>query len=134
MLFRSITFREARSEDEGPVTIFGRVVARAYGRDSAARIGEGVVFVKGKAFSRCDHKGWRTVVGEGSVVRMGSVPRDLVVSGLPPGVEVSIIEPTTPADETVRLQVERLRLVARIADIDAARARQDSSNTGDLPR
>ena len=80
-----VTFPQARSENEGPVTIFGRVVARAYGRDSAARIGEGVVFVKGKAFSRCDHKGWRTVVGEGSVVRMGGVPRDLVVPGLPPG-------------------------------------------------
>lgn len=117
-----ITFPRARSEDEGPVTIFGRVVARARGRDSIARLGEGVVFVEGKAFSRGDHKGWRTIVGEGSVVRMSGVPRALAESEVPPGVEVSIIGPASQ-DETARLQAERVRLVERIAEIDAAIAK-----------
>ena len=122
-----IAYREARSEEEGPVTIFGRVVARARGRDTTARLGEGVVFVEGKTFSRGDHKGWRTIVGEGSVVRMTGVPRALAASQVPSGIEVSIIEPATSLDKTARLQAERLRLVARIAEIDAA-------ITGHLPR
>ena len=121
-----ITFRQARSEDEGPVTIFGRVVARARGRDTTARLGEGVVFVEGKAFSRGDHKGWRTIVGEGSVVRMTGVPRALAVSEVPTGVDVSIIKPATSADETAGLQAERLRLMARVAEIDATLAQRHS--------
>lgn len=121
-----ITFREARSEDEGPVTIFGRVVARAHGRDTTARLGERVVFVEGKAFSRGDHKGWRTIVGEGSLVRMTGVPRALAGSQVLSGIDVSIIEPATSLDKTARLQAERLRLAARIAEIDATLAQRHS--------
>jgi hypothetical protein len=129
-----ITFSRARSENEGPVTLYGRVVASARGPDSAARLGEGVVFVEGKAFSRGDHKGWRTIVGEASVVRMTGIPRALAMSKAPPEVDVSIIEQAKPADETARLQAERLRLVARIAEIDAAMAQHADPNPRDPHR
>lgn len=115
-----IAFPKAKSQHEGPVTIFGRIVASARSRNSTARLGEGVVFVEGQAFSNGDHKGWRTVVGEGSVVHMSGVPRALAVAEAPTGVVVTIIEREGPVDKSIRLQAERDRLVARIAEIDAA--------------
>jgi hypothetical protein len=60
--------------DRGPITIFGRVVANATGRDSGARIGEGVVFVTGNAKSGGSTKYWETIISEDSEFIIHDIP------------------------------------------------------------
>ncbi len=57
-------------EYESAATIAGFTIARAYGRDSGAKIGEGIAFIEGSPDSGGSRKNWATVVKEGSVFRM----------------------------------------------------------------
>ncbi|KAA6348486.1 hypothetical protein EZS27_004086 [termite gut metagenome] len=45
-----------------PVNLFGRTIAEASGRDSGARLGEDIIFIKGRYTSGGSVKNWRTVV------------------------------------------------------------------------
>lgn len=44
----------------GPVELFGRVIARAFGRDSGAKLGEDIVFISGDYRSGGSVKNWYT--------------------------------------------------------------------------
>ncbi len=47
---------------QGPVTLFGRTVAKAFGRDSYAKLGDSIVFISGSYSSGGSVKNWRTIV------------------------------------------------------------------------
>lgn len=57
-------------EYESAATIAGFTIARAYGRDSGAKIGDGISFIEGKPGSGGSRKNWATVIKEGTVFRM----------------------------------------------------------------
>lgn len=59
----------------GPIIICGRPVVSAFGRDSGARIGEGVALISGTAGSGGSVKHWRTTLSAGSVLKIIDVPR-----------------------------------------------------------
>lgn len=46
----------------GPVILFGRTIARAFGRDSGARLGDDIVFISGSYDSGGSVKNWLTDV------------------------------------------------------------------------
>ena len=50
------------STDCGPVTLFGRTIAKAWGRDSGAKLGDNIIWISGKYFSGGSVKNWRTGV------------------------------------------------------------------------
>ncbi|MBP1637257.1 MAG: hypothetical protein H6Q18_46 [Bacteroidetes bacterium] len=52
------------SGDCGPVTLFGRTIARAWGRDSGAKLGDDIIFVSGNYSSGGSVKNWRTYVSD----------------------------------------------------------------------
>lgn len=47
---------------KGPVTLFGRTIARAYGRDSGAKLGDGIIWISGDYGSGGSVKNWSTHV------------------------------------------------------------------------
>lgn len=49
---------------QGPVTLFGRTIARAFGRDSGAKLGDDIVFISGNYDSGGSVKNWTTVVDD----------------------------------------------------------------------
>lgn len=59
------------------VDFCGYTIARAYGRDSGAKLGDGVSKIKGGATSGGSMKNWTTEVSEGSVFRL-KVSRPLI--------------------------------------------------------
>src|SRR5690606_6629784 len=63
------------AQDKGPVVLFGRTIASARGRDSGAKIGDGVSFEKGGCRSGGSVKNWDTRIEEGSVFTIFDVPR-----------------------------------------------------------
>lgn len=46
----------------GPVTLFGRTIAKAFGRDSGARLGDNIALIKGEINSGGSVKNWSTKV------------------------------------------------------------------------
>lgn len=110
------------------ITLAGRVVARAFGRDSGAKLGDGVVCIEGGFSSGGSMKNWDTIVGRsGATVLIRDVPASMaerVISDLPRGVVSAEIEPESDCIADVEaLKNEREQLTARIAQIDEALAK-----------
>lgn len=111
-----LTFDDRICEWHAPVTIMGKTIASAWGRDSGARVGDDVVFVEGRPESGGSVKNWYSVVPEGCVVVLHNVPRAALQMELPAGVTAEVLESKGP--DRAALEAERARLLARLAEID----------------
>lgn len=114
-----LTFHKECSPLRSPVTMLGKTIASAFGRDSGAKIGDGVTFVEGKPISDGSVKNWHTTVPEGCVVMLYDVPRSIVTADRLPDYVSFEIEERRPEIERKDLIAERERLMKRIAEIDA---------------
>lgn len=111
-----LTFDSGVSEWQSAVTIYGKTISRAYGRDSGAVCGEGVAFVVGKPESGGSAKNWTSVVPQGSVVVLHNVPASLLENPAPEGVTVERLGKQQIDKDALLL--EKKRLLERIAEID----------------
>lgn len=111
-----LTFDREVSEWRAPVTIMGKSIASAFGRDSGARVGDDVAFVAGNPESGGSVKNWLSVVPAGCVVVLHNVPRAALQMELPAGVKAEVLEEKMP--DRAALEAERERLLARLAEID----------------
>ena len=118
-----IVFRPNHYEDRGAITVGGREVARAFNRDSGAKLADGIVVLDGGFTSGGSMKNWETRVrSAGATVLMRDVPRvlaDRLIADGESGVESIAIEPEAPVIDRDALSEERKRLLDRIAQIDA---------------
>lgn len=104
----------------GSVTLAGRVIASAWGRDSGAKPGTNVSFIAGSPASGGSAKNWETKVPEGSIVEIYYVPLSKaqeIVNNHPRWMEVRI--EGAPVVDKDALKAEREQLMNRIAEIDA---------------
>lgn len=106
-----IRFNEEVHCTVGGITMYGKTIAKAWGRDSGARVGDDVAFVEGRPDSGGSAKNWRTIIPEGSVVVIKNVPVSLLGEPLPEGAEI-----VTEAD------TRKAALLARKAELEAALA------------
>ena len=91
--------------------IFGKQIARAYGRDSGAVVGGDVSFIDG---SRANYY---ARVPAGAVALLRNVPESILHEDLPDGVTYEIM-PEEAAPNREALLAEKARLTARLAEID----------------
>lgn len=110
---------DAISKHTGPIVLFGRTVASAYGRDSGAKVGEGVVFETGTCRSSGSVKNWYTVIDAGSVFTIYDVPKRAVEEKLGWADFYGTFEIVEPVDPLASLKAEREALLKRLAEIDA---------------
>ena len=75
-----IRAKEHISVSRGPVTVAGFVVARAFERDSGAKLGTGVALVEGRVGSGGSRVNWTTWIEEGSEIWIKDFPESLAVS------------------------------------------------------
>lgn len=114
-----LTFEKQICEWRAPVTIFGKTIASAFGRDSGARVGDGVSFVSGRPQSGGSMKNWETVIPVGCVCVLHDVPKAMATQdNIPDGVSFEIEQRSEEAERNALL-AERERLIRRIAEIDA---------------
>lgn len=116
-----VTWNQDQAEYVDALSAHGRTIARATGRDSGARLGDGVVLLSGGFRSGGSMKNWYTQAVAGTVVLVRDFPRtaaDELVAG-DAVYRTYSIEPEAPVVDRDALQAERDRLVARIAEIDA---------------
>lgn len=112
-------------EAAGSIYVAGRVLARAFGRDSGAKLGEGVVHLSGKMpNSGGSVRNWRTTVADGSVFEVRDVPRRAALEFIAEHADSckwhAEIVGEEPVDPKAELRAERDKLLARLAEIDAA--------------
>lgn len=111
-----LVFDKDVDELRAPVALLGRIIASASGRDSGASVGTDVLFISGCPTSGGSVKNWRTVVHEGSVVRLPRLPKGAVENpDLPDGVRMEVLGGET---DRAALEAEKAKLLARIAEID----------------
>lgn len=113
-----LTFSESVHGDErSSISIFGKEVARAFGRDSGAVVGDDVSFIEGNPTSGGSRNNWLTCIPAGCVAILRNVPESILHKELPDGASYEIMpEEATPSREL--LLNEKQRLLARIAEID----------------
>ncbi len=70
-----VRFPELHQAERRAVFIAGREVVRATGRDSGARLGDGVVLVSGEVGSGGSVKYWTTRIDPGTTLEVLDVPR-----------------------------------------------------------
>ena len=112
-------FGPANDIRQASIEVFGRTIARAWGKDSGVKLGEGVVLSSGGFFSGGNAKHWETKAEPGTEVLITGIPRHRAEEMIKSGAKwLSIESDTLPVDHKV-LKAERKRLVKRIAEIDA---------------
>lgn len=114
-----ITFHETFSEYHGALTILGYPLARAFNRDSGAKVGDGVLIKEGGFDSGGSMKNWTTKAYAGTVIVLRDISKPLVQLFIdenrydPEAVTIEILE------EYSDLAAEKAKLLARVAEIDA---------------
>lgn len=116
-----VKFETTHYMDQRAYTIHGRPIARAFGRDSGAKQGDGVVFLSGRANSGGSVKNWDTRILAGSEILVRDFPRavaEKLATNEPGSDPFYSIEPEEVPVDVQALTAERAKLVERIAEID----------------
>lgn len=111
-----VTFNAEESETCDGINLFGRQIARAFGRDTGARMGDDATLISGKITSGGSAKNWRTIVEAGTVVKVRNVPRAALAIPTEYDITVEIMEEAEI--DWLAILAEREKLVARLAEID----------------
>jgi len=112
-----ITIKDSIAVEKKAITIFGKVVARAFGRDSGAKTGDGIVIEEGKFGSGGSAKNWDTTAQAGTTFIMRDISKSLVEANTDKNIGIEILSATAEIDKDA-LQAERDRLMTRLAEID----------------
>lgn len=114
-----ISVTDARGDGGGrPASLYvaGRLIATRYDRDEQPRLADGVVLIKGGFEASAGSRNYIQLGPEdGTVVEVRDVPRAVAIDR---GLEIVQSADTGMPDHEA-LRVERARLAARLAEIDA---------------
>lgn len=121
-----VVFEAGDSNCCGPLTVCGRTIARARGRDSGATLGEGVVCLKGGFSSGGSVKNWTTQTRNGATVLIRDFSRPAALGILEEGKTnpdqrwlTRIVDEDVPVVKgREALEAEKAVLLAHIAEID----------------
>lgn len=99
------------------VCLFGKTIARAFGRDSGARVGDDVTLISGSISSGGSARNWCSCVNEGSTFKLRNVPENLLNQKTEYDISVNVIDENQI--DRAALEAEKEKLLARLAEIDA---------------
>lgn len=114
-----VTFLIDASSICSDVVLFGKVMTHASGRDSGARVGDDVAYIRGGASSGGSTKNWCSIVEEGSIAILSNVNKSIYEKAeAEPDIKVEVVDDNTDGDGKQKLLEEKDRLLKRIAEID----------------
>ena len=109
-------------ELRAPVSYFGKNLASASGRDSGARVGDGVILESGTITSSGSMKNWTSMIRRDAVMILTDVPETLYQrdknATTPWGDTLFSVEVLKNSVDKEKLEAEKAELLARIAEID----------------
>ena len=117
-----ITFNEEEKAGRKSYSLFGRSVARAYGRDSGAKPADGIVFTEKQPVSGGSMKNWATIIPKGSVILIKDFPRSALkrFNITDDNLFIRVIESSTNNDDVTieDLLDRRIKLEAELKNIN----------------
>jgi hypothetical protein len=114
-----VTWPVEASTWHGPIAVFGRPVASATGRDSGARLGNGIVLLEGGFGGGGSRINWTTEAWAGTVVLVRDFPRAMAEQLILSEPDRYALEPEKPVIDREALEAERESLMRRLTEIDA---------------
>lgn len=96
------------------VAIFGKTIAKAYGRDTVAPLPAGVSYLSGSYGSGGSAKHPHVVVNKGSVIMLHDVPMS-AIKNCPSEITYEIVKRQSKIDA---LKAEKVKLLARLDEIN----------------
>ena len=111
-----IRFNKDTEEERKGITIFGKEIAKAWGRDSGARPGEDATVESGTITSGGSRNHWTTKIEEGTVIKLRNIPEAALQIESVYDITVERIE-DAPIDRTA-LEQEKEKLLARLEEIE----------------
>lgn len=112
-----VTALEYINAERAPVVLFGRPIARAFGRDSGARACDGVVLEKGEFISSGSRNRWDSAILEGTVFKVRGITQaalDLEKDNQ----KISVEKVERPRVDIASLKAEKIQLEARLEEIN----------------
>ena len=102
------------------IRLFGKMIARAFGRDSGAKIGEDVTIVNGKFTSSGSARYWETCVEKGTEFIVKNVSKAMLERENNAAFEILSVSDTQSEDEKLKkLQAQKEELEKKLAEINA---------------
>lgn len=114
--FKSDVYKTQDSYD-----MFGKVLSRAWSRDSGAITGDDVIYLEGNPESGGSKKHWDSIVPEGSVVKIINIPKGVYeskIEDLKKHEDYYTIEIEGTKIDREALLVEKEKLLARLEEIE----------------
>lgn len=119
MLTIKVKATQGQSIYTASVFVAGREIARAFGRESGAKLGEGVIQLEGRIKSSGSVKNWYTDVTAGSVFEIRDIPKRAVDAYDFPANGWEIVPETDNVARCEALKNEKSALLLRIEEINA---------------
>lgn len=114
-----VTVTSEWHEERDSLFLAGRMIARAVGRDSGARLGNGIVLLDGKITSGGSAKYWCTVAEKGTVFELRDVPREIAEKEANPYLKIEILDGEATKDEEIKAIKEQIKkLEARLEELN----------------
>lgn len=115
-----VFFNEAAHEWHSDVILFGKTLAHATGRNSGARVGDDVAYIKGEAVSGGSLKNWESIVRKESIVFLTNVNKNIYEkekNNPKYDINIEVVDCGAETDKESLLK-EKKRLLKRIEEID----------------
>lgn len=113
-----VTVLECVWADCRPYTLMGKVLSKAYGRDSDAKPGEDVAYISGYCRSGGSAKNWESQVDKGSVIVLNNVNKTLYEKYLESPSEDLKVELMESKKNKEELLKEKTQLLERLEEIE----------------
>lgn len=115
-----ITLPNGFQEYQGTITFFGKQIARAFGRDTGAKLFSGIIIKKGGFTSGGSLKNWTTCAMVDTVFVLRDISRPLVEYSIEKNIyNGAFIEILPSVREKEQLEAERKLILERLAQINA---------------
>ena len=111
-----VTFNHDEGKITAPIVLFGKEIARAWGRDSGAKVGEDVTLLSGNVHSGGSLANWRTEIDKGTVLKIRNLPRKALE--IENDYDISVEEVEEKEVDRKALEEEKSKLLARLAEIE----------------
>lgn len=112
-----ITFEnDAYSDYRSGIVMFGKTIARAWGRDSGAKVGDDVTIETGVCTSGGSRANWYTAIKADTVIKIRNLPKKALEKGCDYDVTIEVIKENGINKEA--LLAEKEKLVLRLSEIE----------------
>lgn len=113
-----VTVLDDVSAYHAPYELMGKVLSRAYGRDSGAYIGNDVAYISGQPCSAGSVKNWGSKVNKGSVIVLTNVSKNLYERYLESPIENLEVELMEYKKSRNELLKEKDELLERLKEVE----------------